>query len=169
MAQKKIAIIDYALGNLFNVQRAFNHFSTDTIITNKPKEVESADKLVLPGVGAFGEGMRHLKDNPGVYQTLERHGETLEKSIREMIAASGAPLSFNRVGSMMTLFFNPGPVKSWDDSSQSDKEAFAAYHKSMLERGIYMPPSQFEAFFISAAHTDEDIAATAKAIAESIG
>lgn len=60
---QKIAIVDYALGNLFNVRRAFSFFSADTIITNIRNEVDGADKLVLPGVGAFGEGMRNLKDS----------------------------------------------------------------------------------------------------------
>lgn len=57
----KIAIVDYALGNLFNIQRAFQSIGIDTFITDKKEDITNADKIVLPGVGAFGEGMRHLK------------------------------------------------------------------------------------------------------------
>jgi glutamate-1-semialdehyde 2,1-aminomutase len=112
--------------------------------------------------------LRHLKEHPKIYDTLEELGAALEKSIRTTIESSSIPLSFNRVGSMMTLFFNPGPVKSWDESSQSNREQFARYHKAMLDRNIYMPPSQFEAFFISAAHTSADISQTAEAIGAAV-
>ena len=73
---------------------------------------------------------------------------------------AGVPLSHNRVGSMFTWFFQPGPVTDWDTASKSDVEAFGRFFRSMLENGIYLPPSQYEAAFLSAAHTDEDIQAT---------
>ena len=59
----KVAIIDYSLGNLFNVQRAFKHLNVDTHITNKAVDLRRAERIVLPGVGAFEEGMKHLKKN----------------------------------------------------------------------------------------------------------
>jgi glutamate-1-semialdehyde 2,1-aminomutase len=64
------------------------------------------------------------------------------------------------VGSMLTLFFALGPVRSWSDASASDTKAFAAWHGGMLEQGVYWPPAQFEAAFVSAAHAEPDIDAT---------
>jgi len=61
------------------------------------------------------------------------------------------------VGSMFTWFFTPGPVKDWDSASASDTEAFGRFFRAMLENGIYLPPSQFEAAFMSYAHTDKDV------------
>jgi glutamate-1-semialdehyde 2,1-aminomutase len=70
---------------------------------------------------------------------------------------------------MMTLFFNPGPVTSWAEVSKSDKEAFATFFHRMLDEGVYLPPSAFEAMFVSAAHTDEDIDATIAAAGRALG
>jgi glutamate-1-semialdehyde 2,1-aminomutase len=70
---------------------------------------------------------------------------------------------------MITLFFTAGPVRSWDDAKACDTKAFARWHAGLLARGVYWPPSQFEAAFISAAHTDADIDATIKAAADSLG
>ena len=69
-------------------------------------------------------------------------------------------MTHNRVGSMFTWFFTPGPVTGWDSAAKSDTEAFARFFRAMLENGIYLPPSQFEAAFLSAAHTDEDVKQT---------
>jgi glutamate-1-semialdehyde 2,1-aminomutase len=68
-----------------------------------------------------------------------------------------------RVGSMLTLFFHRGPVRSWTDAAESDRERFARFHRGLLARGVYFPPSQFEAAFVSAAHSDEDIDRTIEA------
>ncbi len=72
----------------------------------------------------------------------------------------GVPLTANRVGSMFTWFFQPGKVHDWDTAAKSDTQAFGKFHRAMLERGIYLPPSQYEAMFMSAAHSDVDIQQT---------
>jgi glutamate-1-semialdehyde 2,1-aminomutase len=68
--------------------------------------------------------------------------------------------SINRVGSMLTLFFNGRRVVDWDTASKSDTKRFSRYFWGLIDRGVYMPCSQYEALFISAAHTEQDIAAT---------
>ena len=70
---------------------------------------------------------------------------------------------------MMTLFFHPGPVTDWDVASCCDREQFARYFWGMIDRGVYLPCSQFEALFISAVHTEEDIDATIAAAEEVLG
>jgi glutamate-1-semialdehyde 2,1-aminomutase len=79
------------------------------------------------------------------------------------IAARGAKACVQRVGSMITLFFTGGPVRSWDDAKASDTKHFARWHRGLLERGIYWPPSQFEAAFLGTAHTHADVDATVQA------
>ena len=95
---------------------------------------------------------------PGVYDELERKGALLAKTIQSAIDASDVTACVNQVGSVATLFFNPGPVTDWDSASQSDTDAFARYFRSMLDAGMIIAPSQFEALFLSLAHTDEEIA-----------
>jgi glutamate-1-semialdehyde 2,1-aminomutase len=97
---------------------------------------------------------------PGFYEELDRKGARLQAGLEAVFNAAEVPLTINRVGSMMTLFFNPGPVTSWAEVSKSDKGAFATFFHRMLDEGVYLPPSAFEAMFVSAAHTDEDIDAT---------
>ncbi|MGE5321326.1 MAG: glutamate-1-semialdehyde 2,1-aminomutase, partial [Actinomycetota bacterium] len=107
--------------------------------------------------------LRHLRQNPEIYEQLERQGAALAEGVLAKAKRHRVPLSVNRVGSMLTWFFQPGPVHNWDTASKSDTQAFGAFHRAMLDRGIYLPPSQFEALFISAAHTDGDIARTVEA------
>jgi len=75
----------------------------------------------------------------------------------------GAKLAFNRVGSMFTTFFNPGPVTDFAGAKASDTRIFGSYFMAMISEGVYLAPSQFEAAFVSLAHTEEDIARTAEA------
>ena len=77
-------------------------------------------------------------------------------------------MTANRVGSMFTWFFQPGQVHYWDMAARSDTQAFGKFHRAMLENGVYLPPSQHEAMFMSAAHPDADIQQTIAAAAESL-
>jgi glutamate-1-semialdehyde 2,1-aminomutase len=97
--------------------------------------------------------LRHLEAHPEIYQRLEAYGAQL---------AAGAPagVTVNQVGSMFTFFFNPGAVTDWESAKRSDTARFGRFFRAMLERGIYLAPSQFEAAFISAAHSEADIKAT---------
>jgi glutamate-1-semialdehyde 2,1-aminomutase len=73
---------------------------------------------------------------------------------------AGVTLSSNRVGSMFTWFFTPGPVTDWNSASNSDTDAFGGFFRAMLDNGVYLPPSQYESAFLSAAHTEDDIQKT---------
>ncbi|MBM4359440.1 MAG: glutamate-1-semialdehyde 2,1-aminomutase [Deltaproteobacteria bacterium] len=103
-----------------------------------------------------------------VYARLEELGARLEKGLVEAATSAGAEVCVQRVGSMLTPFFTKGPVLGWADSARQDKERFVRFHRGMLERGIYWPASQYEAAFISVAHTDEDIDRTIEAAGEAL-
>jgi glutamate-1-semialdehyde 2,1-aminomutase len=115
--------------------------------------------------------LEELRERPP-YAELDRHGAALEAGFRAAAAAAGDTVWTARVGSMLTMFFQPGPepvpVTGWKTASQSDKTRYAAFFWGMIDRGIYLPCSQYEALFISAAHTDADIAATVAAAAETL-
>lgn len=101
--------------------------------------------------------LRHLKRHWKVYELLENRAKSLVDGLQDVIKSKSLPMSVNRVGSMMTVFFHPGPVRAWDDASKCDTAAFSRYHRAMLEAGIFLPPSQYEAFFVSSAHKKEDV------------
>lgn len=103
--------------------------------------------------------LRHLKAHPEVYGRLEARASTLA-------VAAPPGITVNRAGSMLTWFFADRAVDDFESAKQSDTAKFARFFNLMLERGIYLPPSQFEAAFVSAAHSDEDIEATAAAARE---
>jgi glutamate-1-semialdehyde 2,1-aminomutase len=107
--------------------------------------------------------LRRLRD-PGVYAELERRGALLEGGLRE--AAAGEPVRVRRVGAMATLFFREGGVRSFEDARACDTERYAAFFRFLLERGIYVAPSQFEAMFLSLAHGEEEIERTVDAVRE---
>jgi len=109
--------------------------------------------------------LRALRDDPP-YERLEQLSARLEAGLREAMEAAGLPHQMARVGSMMTLFFNPESVRDWDSASRCDTARFARYFWGMLERGIYLPCSQFEALFVSAAHSEADVDATIAAARE---
>ena len=104
----------------------------------------------------------------GLYTALEEQGQRLEGRIREVIQKHGAALTMNRVGSMFTLFFSPTPVEGYADVMDCDTDAFGRFFHFALERGVYLPPSQFEAAFISAAHTDDDLDSLAAVLEASL-
>ena len=101
--------------------------------------------------------LRYLKAHPEVYGELEAKSAAIA-------GAAPAGVTVNRVGSMFTWFFTDQPVTDWDSAKRADTAKFAAFHRHMLERGIYLPPSQFEAAFVSAAHTEADIRRTNAAL-----
>ena len=103
--------------------------------------------------------LRQLIEEPP-YEYLDVLGERLEFGLRNACEAAGIPHHVTRVGSMMTLFFHDGAVTNWDTASQCDTERFGRYFWGMMDRGVYLPCSQYEAMFISAAHTQADIDVT---------
>ncbi len=112
--------------------------------------------------------LRHLKDHPEIYQQLEARGAALESSVADHIRSKGYEACIQRVGSMATVFFNPGPVQSWDESGKSNTERFGKYFHALLDAGIHMPPAQYEAFFSSASHSESDMARAAEEIAKAL-
>jgi glutamate-1-semialdehyde 2,1-aminomutase len=118
---------------------------------------------------AVAAGLATLRalEAPGVYARLERSAARLEQGLRQAAAAAGVPLTVNRVGSMLTAFFTAGPVTDDASARRSDRERYARFFHAMLARSVYLAPSQFEAAFVSLAHTDADLDAAARAARES--
>lgn len=113
--------------------------------------------------------LKTLKENPDIYTKLARHAEMLEGGLKEGLTEAGINGTVNRVGSLLTLFFTENEqVESFDDVMTSDKERYAKFFRLSLDAGVYMAPSQFEAAFISNAHTDEDIWQTIAAAKEAM-
>lgn len=101
-----------------------------------------------------------LRDNPEIYTRLEQLSARLVDGVAQAAHEAGVPLTGNRVGAMFTWFFTDEKVMNWDTASVCDTNAFGRYFRAMLNAGIYLPPSQFEAAFLSAAHTEQDIEQT---------
>ena len=114
---------------------------------------------------AMTAGLEMLKAlrAPGFYERLEQKAARLEAGWLKNISAAGLGYQINRVGSMMTMFCSSSPVADFDAACASDQEAFSRYFWGMLDEGIYVAPSQFEAAFVSAAHSDDDIERTIEA------
>jgi glutamate-1-semialdehyde 2,1-aminomutase len=102
------------------------------------------------------------------YPELENRSSRLAEGIKEILGRKGIPHTVNRVGSMFSLFFHQGPVTCYEEAAQADRDAFTCFFGRMLENGIYLAPSPFEAWFISTAHSEDDIERTLEAIRESI-
>ena len=111
--------------------------------------------------------LEELRDHPP-YERLEQLSARLEAGIEAAAAKAGVPHALTRVGSMLTLFFNPQRPSDWTAASKSDTAAYARYFWGLLDLGVYMPCSQYEALFVSAAHSMADIEATIDAAAESL-
>jgi glutamate-1-semialdehyde 2,1-aminomutase len=95
-----------------------------------------------------------------VYPQLEATAKAMTEGVAAEAARAGVPLTLNRVGSMWTWFFNPGPVANYAQAAHSDTAAFGRFHRAMMDQGVWLPPSQFEACFLSAAHGSAEVAAT---------
>ena len=115
---------------------------------------------------AAGITMLQTLAEPDFYTRLEEKGQAFEATIRPILDRYGDRLSYNRVGSLSTIFFRPGGVSSNAEAKEADTATYARYFRGMIERGIYLPPSQFECIFLSMAHTQEDFDRTASAMDE---
>jgi glutamate-1-semialdehyde 2,1-aminomutase len=100
---------------------------------------------------------------PSLYRTLNARGRALAAGLADAARAAGVPVQVSAVGSCLTPFFVDAPVRDYSTALRSDTKAYARFFQSMLDQGVYVPPSQFEAWFLSSAHTDADIARTLKA------
>ena len=109
----------------------------------------------------------YLQEHAGeVYPQLEATAKAVAEGVAAEAARAGVPLTVNRVGSMWTWFFTPGPVTDYAQAARSDTAAFGRFHRAMLDHGIWLPPSQFEAAFLSTAHGETEVAATIAAARE---
>lgn len=115
---------------------------------------------------AAGIAMLDELGKPSFHDELETKGALLQELIRPSLEKYQDYISYNRIGSLSTLFFKAGGVSSYSDAKQANTELYARYFGLMLERGIYLPPSQFECMFISSAHSQQDIKLTAQTIRE---
>ena len=114
---------------------------------------------------AMTAGLETLKAmTKEAYEQLNTKVDQLVQGYKEAAEKHGISLQINRVGSMVGVFFNSEPVINYETASSSDTDRFAQYYRSMAEQGIFLPPSQFEGLFVSAAHTDEDIRQTIEAV-----
>jgi glutamate-1-semialdehyde 2,1-aminomutase len=109
----------------------------------------------------------HLQTHAAqIYPQLEATSKALFEGVAAEAARAGIPLTTNRVGSMGTWFFQSGPVTNYEEAAKSDTAAFGRFHRAMLDQGVWLPPSQFEAAFLSTAHGPAEIAATIQAARE---
>jgi glutamate-1-semialdehyde 2,1-aminomutase len=105
---------------------------------------------------------------PGTYERLEHLGKRLGDGLAAAADAAKVASTVNRIGSMVTLFFTAGPVTDYATAKTSDTARFGAFFRAMRERGIFLPPAQYEAMFVSLAHTDEDVDAVIAAARASL-
>jgi glutamate-1-semialdehyde 2,1-aminomutase len=111
------------------------------------------------------ETLRALGE-PGVWEGIVQAGERLFAGLGDAAAGAGVAGQPTRVGTMLGFFFTETPIRSWEAAQRADTARFARFHREMLERGVYLPPSQFETWFLSTAHEDAEIDATIAAAGE---
>ena len=118
---------------------------------------------------AMAAGLAMLRKlDASAYDRLERLGQRLEAGLTRAVAAAGAPARVQRVGSAFTLFFTPDPVTDFASAKKADSARYGRFFHAMLDRGVYLPPAQLEAAFLSLAHTDEDVDAFLVAAGEAL-
>ena len=110
--------------------------------------------------------LTYLNEHPEVYETIAKKADRLADGMREAASRAGAGVRINQVGSLVAPFFTPDRVESFADATKSDLQKYAAYFEKMLARGVYLAPAQFEAMFVSAAHSEEDLEHTIRAVGE---
>ena len=118
---------------------------------------------------AMSAGIATLKQlaAPGFYEAIEQRARRLADGLRDAAAKAGVAAQVNAIGSLATLFFAAEPVRNYSDAKKADTKRYGEFFRKMLERGIFLAPSQYEAAFVSAAHADDDIARTIAAARES--
>jgi len=104
--------------------------------------------------------LRYLREHKEIYGKLDKLAADVVNGVAAIAKNAGVKMCHNRVGSMFTWFFTPGPVTDWTSAAKSDTEAFGRFFRTMLDNGVYLPPSQFEAAFLGAAHTEQDVQQT---------
>jgi glutamate-1-semialdehyde 2,1-aminomutase len=119
---------------------------------------------------AVAAGLKTLEilRRPGTYERLDALTEKLTSGLASVAARAGVPLTVNRVASMFTAFFKADPVTDYASAKRADSAAFGRFFRSLLERGVYLPPSQFEAAFLSTSHSEDDVATTLQAAAHAL-
>ena len=119
---------------------------------------------------AMAAGLAQLKilEEQDIFAKLEKLGAQLETKTRAVLKSTGLDYVFYRIGSMFCLFFTGRTIRNWDDAKTANLDHFVRFFHAMLARGIYLAPSQFETGFISAAHTEQDIERTARAMGEAL-
>jgi glutamate-1-semialdehyde 2,1-aminomutase len=110
--------------------------------------------------------LTYLKEHPSVYEHVEALGLKLETGVKQLIKKYRIKATVNRVGSMMTIFFTEQNVTNFREAKTSNEKVFAIFYREMLRRGVFLPPSQYEAFFLSNAHTLDDIDKTLLCVEE---
>ena len=121
-----------------------------------------------PLATAAGLATLELLDG-AAYERLETVALTLADGLRDAAAEAGVPAYVTHTTGLLTLFFHDGPVEGYEDAKACDTEAYAAFCRALLELGVYLPPSQFEAWFPSLAHTDEHVERTLAAVRDALG
>jgi glutamate-1-semialdehyde 2,1-aminomutase len=119
---------------------------------------------------AMAAGLATLSElqAPGVYDALETTAAKLSDGLREAFSEHEVPATINRCGSLLTVFFTDRPVEGWEDAARSDAKRYAKFFHAMVEEGVYLPPSQYEAWFVSLAHGESDIEETVQATARAL-
>jgi glutamate-1-semialdehyde 2,1-aminomutase len=120
------------------------------------------------GMAAGLAQLRILASDPTIYQKLDEHGAVIENAVREHALRRGYPVQVARVGSMGTVFFSDRAVHGWPDAATCDTKAYAKWFWYLMERGVYMPCAQYEAFFLSAALSDDDVFTIARTMCEGL-
>ena len=106
---------------------------------------------------AAGKATLGVLKNSSIYSDLEERSAEFQDGVRKSAVKHGVPITFNRVGSMWTIFFTDGPVTDFESANRSNRDKFARFFHVMLSEGVYLPPSQLESAFFSAAHAKKDI------------
>jgi glutamate-1-semialdehyde 2,1-aminomutase len=136
-------------------------------LSGNPLATAAANATLAILEGGEENGTDRTYGTHGAYQKLEAAAANLEAGLARAAAEAGVPVTINRVGSLMSLFFTAGPVRDFDEVRATNIAAFKRFFAEMLERGVYLAPSAYEAMFLSLAHSDEDIERTIEAARES--